>query len=103
MRPWAASIPRGIAVSYTHLGPCIAKKQEADEAPAVDACLTFDELTAWMNDQGVAFYQGEEQEEEGKRSRFYPTPGGILKSMDRPQGYRWVAIDGVENLSLIHI
>ena len=84
--------------AYTvFIGPCIAKKQEADEAPAVDACLTFDELTAWMNDQGVAFYQGEEQEEEGKRSRFYPTPGGILKSMDRPQGYRWVAIDGVEN------
>ena len=84
--------------AYTvFIGPCIAKKQEADEAPAVDACLTFDELTAWMNDQGVAFYQGEEREEEGKRSRFYPTPGGILKSMDRPQGYRWVAIDGVEN------
>ena len=79
------------------IGPCIAKKQEADEAPSVDACLTFDELASWMNGEGVPFYQGEEREDAGKRARFYPTPGGILKSMDRPEGFNWVAIDGVEN------
>lgn len=30
------------------IGPCIAKKREADEDKSVDACLTFEELASWM-------------------------------------------------------
>lgn len=79
------------------IGPCVAKKREADEAEAVDACITFDELKKWMDDAGVSAISGAPEDGEGKRARFYPTAGGIIKSMDKIPGYTRVAIDGVDN------
>ena len=79
------------------IGPCVAKKREADEADAVDACLTFDEVRQWMDAEGVAVRPGAPGEGAGKRARFYPTAGGILKSMNDIPGYTRVAIDGAEN------
>ena len=32
------------------IGPCIAKKQEADSSPMIDTVLTYDELRDWMAD-----------------------------------------------------
>lgn len=79
------------------IGPCIAKKRETDEAEAVDACITFDELRKWFDDAGVLVKAGDEADGEGKRARFYPTTGGILKSMNMIPGYTHIAIDGVDN------
>ena len=80
------------------IGPCVAKKDEAAYYEGyVDAVLTFEELTGWLKSAGVELVPEEDTVEES-RARFFPTTGGVLKTMqqDAP-GYTYLAIDGVEN------
>lgn len=80
------------------IGPCVAKKDEAQYYEGiVDAVLTFDELTKWLKDEGIELTP-ETDCDENSRARFFPTTGGILKTMkqDNPD-YTYMAIDGVEN------
>ena len=80
------------------VGPCVAKKDEAQHYEGiVDAVLTFDELTAWLEREGIAPEQRMDSEVHS-RARFFPTTGGILKTMalDNPD-YAYMAIDGTEN------
>ncbi len=80
------------------IGPCVAKKDEAQHYEGiVDAVLTFEELTQWLNQEGIVLEKETDSQEES-RARFFPTTGGILKTMklDAP-GYNYMAIDGVEN------
>ncbi len=80
------------------IGPCVAKKDEAAFYEGmVDAVLTFDELTRWMRAENIELRR-EMDADENSRARFFPTTGGILKTMlqDNPN-YTYMAIDGVEN------
>ena len=80
------------------IGPCVAKKDEGERYEGiVDAVLTFEELTEWMQEEGIALESKQDDNPES-RARFFPTTGGILKTMvcNEP-GYTYVAIDGVEN------
>lgn len=80
------------------IGPCVAKKDEAQYYEGiVDAVLTFDELTAWFKSEKIVLEQKVDSEEHS-RARFFPTTGGILKTMalDNPK-YTYLAIDGMEN------
>ena len=80
------------------IGPCVAKKDEAQYYEGmVDAVLTFDELTAWLKAENIELPQESDASEES-RARFFPTTGGILKTLTRahPQ-YTYMAIDGTEN------
>lgn len=80
------------------IGPCVSKKDEAETYPGiVDAVLTFEELTAWLKAENIEIRR-EMDSEENSRARFFPTVGGILKTMaqDAP-GYSYIALDGVEN------
>ncbi len=80
------------------IGPCVAKKDEAEYySGIVDAVLTYEELTAWFDAAHVRLEPDMDQTEES-RARFFPTTGGVLKTMtqDAP-GYAYMAIDGVEN------
>ncbi len=80
------------------IGPCVAKKDEASHYEGiVDAVLTFDELTAWLRAEGVEL-KAEQEADENTRARFFPTTGGVLKTMaqDNPD-YTYMALDGVEN------
>lgn len=80
------------------IGPCVAKKDEAEHySGIVDAVLTFEELTAWFNESGIELKR-EMDSDIQSRARFFPTTGGILKTMktDKP-GYTYLALDGVEN------
>ena len=80
------------------IGPCVAKKDEAQHYEGiVDAVLTFEELTEWLNQEGITLEKETDSQEES-RARFFPTTGGILKTMklDAP-GYQYMAIDGIEN------
>lgn len=81
------------------IGPCVAKKDEADHyAGITDAVLTFEELTNWFAEAGVTL---EHKLDKNDRSlaRFFPTTGGILKTMqaNMRSDYTYLAIDGVEN------
>ncbi len=80
------------------IGPCVAKKDEAQHfRGVVDAVLTFEELTSMLKEQDIELRQERESNNES-RARFFPTTGGILKTMaqDEP-GYTYMAIDGVES------
>ena len=80
------------------IGPCVAKKDEADYYEGlVDAVLTFEELTNWMKSEGVEM-EKELDDTPESRARFFPTTGGVLKTMAQDaDGYAYVALDGVEN------
>ena len=80
------------------IGPCVAKKDEAEHYEGiVDVALTFEELSAWLKEENITL---EKQADKTEKSlaRFFPTTGGILKTMaqDAPD-YTYIAIDGVEN------
>ena len=79
------------------VGPCVAKKDEASYYEGyVDAVLTFEELTEWMKEEKIDL-EPEVDNEECSRARFFPTTGGVLKTMNENKKYTYVAIDGVEN------
>ena len=80
------------------IGPCVAKKDEAEHYEGiVDAVLTFEELTEWFKAENIEPLK-EMDNDICSRARFFPTTGGILKTMaqDIP-GYTYLALDGVEN------
>ena len=80
------------------IGPCVAKKDEAEHYEGiVDAVLTFEELTTMLNEKGIELKPEVDTTKES-RARFFPTTGGILKTMtEKPEGYTYIALDGVEN------
>ena len=80
------------------IGPCVSKKDEAEHYEGiVDAVLTFEELTNWLKEASIELKQDIDSNEES-RARFFPTTGGILKTMaQNAPGYTYLAIDGVEN------
>ena len=80
------------------IGPCVAKKDEAEHyAGIVDAVLTFEELTSWLKEEDIELCQEMDRDAES-RARFFPTTGGILKTMAKDiPGYTYIALDGIEN------
>lgn len=80
------------------IGPCVAKKDEAQQYEGIiDAVLTFDELTEWLNEENIIL-EKEPDHDENSRARFFPTTGGILKTMACDnKNYSYLAIDGIEN------
>ena len=85
-------------VKTVFIGPCVAKKDEAEYySGIVDAVLTFEELDNWLKEANIEIERTPDKKEES-RARFFPTTGGILKTMtERNPEYRYMAIDGVEN------
>ncbi len=80
------------------IGPCVAKKDEAEHYEGlVDAVLTFEDLTKWLNESNIELNQNAVNIEKS-RARFFPTTGGVLKTMAQDaSGYTYMALDGVEN------
>ena len=79
------------------VGPCVAKKDEAQYYDGiVDAVLTFEELSEWLKEDNIEI-ENIQDNNDYSRARFFPTTGGILKTMSDVKGYTYVAIDGVEN------
>lgn len=99
MQAHCADIKRRMPEAKTvFIGPCVAKKDEAEHYEGlVDAVLTFEELTNWLKDEGIELEKETDNTPES-RARFFPTTGGILKTMaERLPDYTYLAIDGVEN------
>ena len=99
MQAHCADIKRRMPDAKTvFIGPCVSKKDEAEHYKGlVDAVLTYEELTNWLRDEKITLNEGATAEP-ASRARFFPTTGGILKTMvqDAP-GYTYMAIDGTEN------
>ena len=80
------------------IGPCVAKKDEAEYYEGiVDAVLTFEELSLMLKAENIEL-EKELDKDENTKARFFPTTGGVLKTMSQEESrYSYVAIDGVEN------
>ena len=99
MQAHCADIKKRIPNAKTvFIGPCVAKKDEADYyAGLVDAVLTYEELSNWLEDENIKLELKMDETPES-RARFFPTTGGILKTINREalSDYTYLAIDGVE-------
>jgi iron only hydrogenase large subunit-like protein/PAS domain-containing protein len=92
------------------IGPCIAKKDEAESCSAlVDGTLTFAELSRWLEQENISLQSDSQAQaaaeapknrEKSKRglTRIFPAPGGILRSMakENPR-YAYFSVDGIDN------
>ena len=99
MQAHCADIKKRIPNAKTvFIGPCVAKKDEAEHYEGlVDAVLTFEELTNWLKDEHIELEKEMDHAPES-RARFFPTTGGVLKTMaQNTPGYTYLALDGVEN------
>ena len=79
------------------IGPCVAKKDEAEHYEGiVDAVLTFEELTEWLSAEKIEL-EPEFDHDVCSRARFFPTTGGILKTMVQDcTDYTYLALDGTD-------
>ena len=99
MQAHCADIKRRMPNAKTvFIGPCVAKKDEAEYYEGlVDAVLTFEELTNWLKSEKIEL-EKEVDDTPESRARFFPTTGGILKTMaQNPPRYTYIALDGVDN------
>lgn len=98
MQAHAADIKRRIPnAKVVFIGPCVAKKDEADTHKDVDAVMTFEELTGWFEKVHVTPEQ-KLDETPNSLARLFPTPGGIIRTMNiKALGYTFLSVDGVEN------
>jgi iron only hydrogenase large subunit-like protein/uncharacterized Fe-S cluster-containing protein len=85
-------------VKTVFIGPCVAKKDEAEYYEGiVDAVLTFEQLTKWLAAENIV-PEKETDNDVRSRARFFPTTGGVLKTMaQNVPGYTYLALDGVDN------
>ncbi|MBP5268327.1 MAG: 4Fe-4S binding protein [Ruminococcus sp.] len=98
MQAHCADIKRRIPDAKTvFIGPCVSKKDEAQHyGDTVDAVLTFEELSVWLKEENIEIERSFSADEHS-RARFFPTAGGILKTMDCDlPDYTYIAIDGIE-------
>ncbi|SEL45033.1 [Fe-Fe] hydrogenase large subunit C-terminal domain-containing protein [Ruminococcus albus] len=98
MQAHCADIKRRIPDAKTvFIGPCVSKKDEAQHyGDTVDAVLTFEELSVWLKAENIEIERSFSADEHS-RARFFPTAGGILKTMDCDlPDYTYIAIDGIE-------
>ncbi len=80
------------------IGPCVAKADEAEYYSGItDAVLTFEDLTKWLKSENISL-EASADSNENSRARFFPTTGGILKTLTKElPNYTYIAIDGVDN------
>lgn len=94
----------GPRIKVVFIGPCLSKKDECKDLQnnnVIDSVLTFDELCMWLNEKGIDENTDLSEEIKGVRelkSRIYPLPGGILKTLANrtSRNYQCVTVDGVE-------
>ncbi len=76
----------GPQAKVVFIGPCIAKKTEAERpetAGLVDGVLTFTELLEWFEREGIDLEACEESgfdEQPAGEARFFPLPGGLART-----------------------
>jgi iron only hydrogenase large subunit-like protein len=104
----------GEDIGIVFIGPCIAKKVEADDTPGYpDFALTFGELRSWLEMENLSLSSIEEELENetveipsfvpcaAGKSTLYPVEGGMIASMkwgSDPFQTKAVAISGAEQV-----
>lgn len=95
----------GSRIKVVFVGPCLSKKEEFKDSQndkVIDAVISFDELEKWMSEEGISFKEEDNDESDLKNynisTRYYPAPGGIIKSIGAFKKYKYNAIkfDGID-------
>jgi hypothetical protein len=75
----------GAGIATVFVGPCIAKKTEAEQHPELlDAVLTFEDLSRWLNEENIHLEEIDEtpedrfEPEEAQEGALYPIDGGMV-------------------------
>jgi len=82
------------------IGPCIAKKREAEECGYISNVLTFEDMVTLFEEKNVKLDEITNvvfQKKGGmpNLAKEYPVPQGIIHSFpELPEGYDYIAVDG---------
>lgn len=93
----------GSRIRVVFIGPCISKKEECNDLQnegVVDAVITFEELAKWFEMEGISLNTDSKEEIRGVKNpaaRFYPVPGGIIKTLgaEERKNYKCISVDGI--------
>lgn len=98
----------GDDIGIVYIGPCIAKKKEAEEHPELlDVVLTFEDLEGWFAEEHIPLAEAVEtaadcfEPESAQEGALYPIEGGIAagvtrnRQMDNPD---FMAFSGISNV-----
>ena len=79
------------------IGPCIAKKDEADRYKNPDCVLTFLELDELFASNNIKVEAKEGAKEEYSKARLFPIEGGILNTMEKSSPSRqYLSFSGMD-------
>lgn len=96
----------GMDTKVVFLGPCIAKKQEAQDirhSGYIDAVLNFNDLNAWLEDEEIVIEDCEDQPfpRNPGINRLYPVTSGVISSVltteKKQDSYRKFYVHGERN------
>ena len=97
----------GEDVKVVFLGPCIAKKREAESdfrtKGYIDAVINFTEFEEWLEEEGIQILECENTEphnEDPKVNRLYPISSGVISSVvatPQKDSYRKFYVHGIKN------
>lgn len=83
----------GDDIGIVFIGPCIAKKIDAEQHPELlDVVLTFEDLTRWFGERSVNVADVHElpsdrfEPEEAREGALYPIEGGMIPGSQRQNG-----------------
>ncbi|MDR2490734.1 MAG: 4Fe-4S binding protein, partial [Spirochaetaceae bacterium] len=100
----------GNDIRIVFIGPCIAKKREADQFKEINAALTYNELRQWFKEEGIRPEYVDEDESAGQsfvprraaKGSFYPVDGGMLISLRAHSGFSKTSnmvISGIDTIA----
>lgn len=92
----------GSQIKTVFVGPCLSKKEECKEKDSVDFVLTFEELRKWLVEEKIRIDKSKFKNTDNQKylnTRFYPIPGGIIKSLGniKKYNYKFIKAQGIEN------
>lgn len=88
----------GADTKVVFIGPCISKKDEADNnSEYIDVALTFEEFESWINSENIDIaLKTEKSYDECSKARLFPTCGGVISTMDCANpNFEYIGIDGI--------
>ena len=98
----------GEEIGVVFIGPCAAKKNEADRHPElIDVALTFDELRKWLREEDLDPAELAENDAEhfvpydANEGAIYPLEGGMPETIRRcgcPENVQLLSISGIPQL-----
>ena len=98
----------GDDIGIVFIGPCIAKKTEAEQHPELlDAVLTFEDLDHWLDDEGIHLDdiagtpEDRFQPSEAEEGALYPIDGGMIPGAAGNREFnssQFMAFSGLSNV-----